>query len=110
MEEINIEDFAKVDLRVARVKEALEVPEANKLIKLILDVGDLGEKTVFAGIKQAYNLQDLQDKLVVVVNNLKPRQMSFGLSEGMILAAGPGGEDVFMISPDSGAKPGMRVK
>ena len=99
MEEINIEDFAKVDLRVARVKEALEVPEANKLIKLILDVGDLGEKTVFAGIKQAYNLQDLQDKLVVVVNNLKPRQMSFGLSEGMILAAGPGGEDVFMISP-----------
>ena len=110
MEEINIEDFAKVDLRVARVKEALEVPEANKLIKLILDVGDLGEKTVFAGIKQAYNLQDLQDKLVVVVNNLKPRQMSFGLSEGMILAAGPGGEDVFMISPDSGAEPGMKVK
>jgi len=110
MEEINIEDFAKVDLRVARVKEALEVPEANKLIKLILDVGDLGEKTVFAGIKQAYNLQDLQDKLVVVVNNLKPRQMSFGLSEGMILAAGPGGEDVFMISPDNGAEPGMRVK
>jgi len=110
MEEINIEDFAKVDLRVARVKEALEVPEANKLIKLILDVGVLGEKTVFAGIKQAYNLQDLQDKLVVVVNNLKPRQMSFGLSEGMILAAGPGGEDVFMISPDSGAEPGMRVK
>ena len=110
MEEINIEDFAKVDFRVARVKEALEVPEANKLIKLILDVGDLGEKTVFAGIKQAYNLQDLQDKLVVVVNNLKPRQMSFGLSEGMILAAGPGGEDVFMISPDSGAEPGMRVK
>jgi len=110
VEEINIEDFAKVDLRIARIKSALEVPEANKLIKLILDVGELGEKTVFAGIKQAYKLDELENKLVVIVNNLKPRQMSFGLSEGMILAAGPGGEDVFMVGPDTGAEPGMKVK
>ena len=78
--------------------------------KLVLDVGEFGEKTVFAGIKQAYSLDDLKDKLVVLVNNLKPREMSFGLSEGMILAAGPGGEEVYMIEPDSGAEPGMRVK
>ena len=110
MEEINIDDFIKVDLRIAKVKEAIEVPEADKLVKLILDVGELGEKTVFAGIKTAYKLEELVDKHVVLVNNLKPRQMKFGLSEGMILAAGPGGEDIFMVVPDSGAKPGMRVK
>tara|TARA_B000000437_G_scaffold185883_1_gene142789 strand:+ start:321 stop:653 length:333 start_codon:yes stop_codon:yes gene_type:complete len=110
MDEINIDDFMKVDLRIARVKEAIEVPEADKLVKLILDVGELGEKTVFAGIKAAYKLEELVDKNVVLVNNLKPRQMKFGLSEGMILAAGPGGEDIFMVGPDSGAKPGMRVK
>ena len=110
MDEINIEDFMKVDLRIARVKQAVEVPEADKLVKLILDVGELGEKTVFAGIKAAYKLEELVDKYVVLVNNLKPRQMKFGLSEGMILAAGPGGEDIFMVGPDSGAKPGMRVK
>ncbi len=110
MDEINIDDFMKVDLRIARVKEAIEVTEADKLVKLILDVGELGEKTVFAGIKAAYKLEELVDKYVVLVNNLKPRQMKFGLSEGMILAAGPGGEDIFMVGPDSGAKPGMRVK
>ena len=110
MDEINIDDFMKVDLRIAKVKEAIEVPEADKLVKLILDVGELGEKTVFAGIKAAYKLEELVDKYVVLVNNLKPRQMKFGLSEGMILAAGPGGEDIFMDGPDSGAKPGMRVK
>ena len=110
MDEIKIDDFAKIDLRVARVISAIEVPEANKLIKLVLDVGEFGEKTVFAGIKQAYSLDDLKDKLVVLVNNLKPREMSFGLSEGMILAAGPGGEEVYMIEPDIGAEPGMRVK
>ena len=110
MDEINIDDFMKVDLRIAKVKEAIEVPEADKLVKLILDVGKLGEKTVFAGIKAAYKLEELVDKYVVLVNNLKPRQMKFGLSEGMILAAGPGGEDIFMVGPDSGAKPGMRVK
>lgn len=110
MDEINIEDFVKVDLRIAKVKQALEVPEADKLVQLILDVGELGEKKVFAGIKKAYELEELNDKLVVLVNNLAPRKMSFGVSEGMILAAGPGGEDVFMVSPDTGAKPGMRVK
>ena len=110
MDEINIEDFMKVDLRIAKVKEAIEVPEADKLVKLILDVGELGEKTVFAGIKAAYKLEELIDKYVVLVNNLKPRQMKFGLSEGMILAAGPGGEDIFMVGPDAGAKAGMRVK
>ena len=110
MDEINIDDFMKVDLRIAKVKEAIEVPEADKLVKLILDVGELGEKTVFAGIKAAYKLEELVEKHVVLVNNLKPRQMKFGLSEGMILAAGPGGEDIFMVGPDGGAKPGMRVK
>tara|TARA_Y100000768_G_scaffold126587_1_gene93889 strand:+ start:702 stop:1034 length:333 start_codon:yes stop_codon:yes gene_type:complete len=110
MDEINIEDFMKVDLRIARVKEAIEVPEADKLVKLVLDVGELGEKTVFAGIKAAYKLEELIDKYVVLVNNLKPRQMKFGLSEGMILAAGPGGADIFMVGPDAGAKVGMRVK
>ena len=110
MDEINIQDFAKVDLRIARVKEALEVPDADKLVQLILDVGELGEKTVFAGIKKAYEIEELNDKLVVLVNNLAPRKMRFGLSEGMILAAGPGGEEIFMISPDVGAEAGMRVK
>ena len=110
MEEINIQDFAKVDLRIARVKQALEVPDADKLVQLILDVGEQGEKKVFAGIKKAYKIEELNDKLVVLVNNLAPREMSFGISEGMILAAGPGGEDIFMISPDDGAEPGMRVK
>ena len=110
MDEINIQDFAKVDLRIAKIKQALEVPEADKLVQLILDGGELGEKNVFAGIKKAYDLEELNDKLVVLVNNLAPREMSFGISEGMILAAGPGGEKVFMVSPDTGAKPGMRVK
>ena len=110
MDEINIEDFMKVDLRIAKIKEAIEVTEADKLVKLILDVGELGEKTVFAGIKAAYKLEELIDKYIVLVNNLKPRQMKFGLSEGMILAAGPGGEDIFIVGPDAGAKAGMRVK
>ena len=110
MDEINIQDFVKVDLRIAKIKQALEVPEADKLVQLILDVGELGEKNVFAGIKKAYDLEELNDKLVVLVNNLAPREMSFGISEGMILAAGPGGEEVFMVSADTGAKPGMRVK
>ena len=83
-EEIKIEDFMKIDLRVAKIKEAIEVPEADKLIKLILDVGELGEKTVFAGIKSAYSLEELQDKFVVVVSNLKPRQMKFGFLMAII--------------------------
>tara|TARA_Y100000590_G_scaffold381020_1_gene449815 strand:+ start:216 stop:548 length:333 start_codon:yes stop_codon:yes gene_type:complete len=110
MEEININNFAKIDLRIARIKNAHMVEEAEKLIKLELDLGDLGLKTVFAGIKKAYSPEDLKDKLVVCVNNLKPREMRFGISEGMILAAGDDDIGIFIISPDEGAKPGMQVK
>ena len=110
MEEININDFAKIDLRVARVIDAQVVEEADKLIKLELDLGDLGFKTVFAGIKTFYSADDLKDKLVVCVNNLKAREMRFGTSEGMILAAGDDDIGIFVISPDAGAKPGMQVR
>jgi len=110
MEEININDFAKIDLRVARVIDAQIVEEADKLIKLELDLGKFGSKTVFAGIKKAYSADDLQDKLVVCVNNLKPREMRFGTSEGMILAAGDDDIGIFVISPDVGAQPGMQVR
>jgi len=110
MEEINIKDFAKVDLRVARIKDAQIVEEADKLIQLELDLGEFGVKTVFAGIKKVYSPDDLNDKLVVCVNNLKPREMRFGTSEGMILAAGDDDIGIFVISPDVGAKPGMQVR
>lgn len=107
--EITIDDFAKLDLRVARIAEASHVDGADKLLRLKLDVGGT-ERTVFAGIKEAYEPEKLEGKLVVVVANLKPRKMKFGTSEGMVLAAGPGGEDIFVISPDDGAEPGMKVK
>jgi len=110
MEEINIKDFAKVDLRVARIKDAQIVEEADKLIQLELDLGEFGVKTVFAGIKRVYSPDDLKDKLVVCVNNLKSREMRFGTSEGMILAAGDDDIGIFVISPDVGAKPGMQVR
>jgi len=110
MSEINIDDFINVDLRVAKIKEANEVPDADKLVELVLDVGEVGEKRVFAGIKDAYELEDLTSKLVVVVNNLKPRKMRFGISEGMILASGESGKDVFLVCPEKGSKPGDRVK
>ena len=103
-----IEDFMKVDLRIARIVRAEAVEGADKLLCLELDIGG-GKKTVFAGIAKAYQSEDLVDKLVVCVANLKPRKMKFGVSEGMILAAGPGGNDIFMLSADSGAKPGQRV-
>ncbi|WP_373018697.1 methionine--tRNA ligase [Thiomicrorhabdus sp.] len=108
-EEISIEDFAKVDLRVAKIINAEAVPEANKLLKLTLDIG-FEQRQVFAGIKSAYEPEQLIGKLTVMVANLKPRKMRFGLSEGMVLAAGPGGSDLFVLSPDEGAQPGMRVK
>jgi methionyl-tRNA synthetase len=108
-EECTIEEFSKVDLRVARVLNAEEVPEAKKLLKLTLSLGGEVRKTVFAGIKQAYEPQELVGRLVVVVANLKPRQMKFGLSEGMVCASGPGGEDVFLLAVDEGAVPGQRV-
>ena len=110
MEEINIDDFMQIDLRIAKVINAEMVEKADKLIKLQLDLGDLGKKTVFAGIKKAYSGDKLKDKLVVCVNNLKPREMRFGTSEGMILAAGDDDIGIFIVSPDKGAIPGMRVR
>ena len=107
--EITIDDFTKLDLRVARIIEAQAVPEANKLIQLTLSLGGDTNRNVFAGIKSAYDPADLVGRLVVVVANLAPRKMKFGLSEGMIIAAGPGGEDIFLLSPDDGAVPGQRV-
>ena len=108
-EEITFDDFMKVDLRVARVVKAEHVEEANKLLKLTLSLGGDETRQVFAGIKKAYNPEDLEDRLVVMVANLAPRKMRFGVSEGMITAAGPGGEEVFMLGIDEGALPGQRV-
>ncbi|MCO4810591.1 MAG: methionine--tRNA ligase [Gammaproteobacteria bacterium] len=106
---ISIDDFAKVDLRIARIEKAESVEGADKLLALTLDVGD-NQRQVFAGIKAAYDPATLVGRHVIVVANLAPRKMRFGVSEGMVLAAGPGGEDIFLLSPDEGAKPGMRVK
>jgi methionyl-tRNA synthetase len=109
-ETCTIDDFAKIDLRVARVVAAEEVPEARKLLKLIVSLGGETRRTVFAGIKKFHKPEDLVGRLVVVVANLAPRQMKFGLSEGMVVAAsGAGAEGVFLLSPDSGALPGMRL-
>jgi methionyl-tRNA synthetase len=105
--EIGIEEFLKVDLRVARIEAAEYVEGADKLLKLTLDVGD-GRREVFSGIRSAYSPEDLQGRLTVVVANLKPRKMRFGVSQGMVLAAG-GDEGIFLVAPDSGAQPGMRV-
>ena len=106
---INIDQFAMVDLRVAKVLDASEVDGADKLLKLDLDVGDIGKKSVFAGIKSAYKPENLKGKLVILVNNLEPRKMKFGLSEGMVLASS-NDDGVYLISPDEGALPGMKVK
>ncbi|MFB0723617.1 methionine--tRNA ligase [Aeromonas salmonicida] len=106
---ISYEDFAKLDLRVALIKKAEAVPEADKLLKLQLDL-DGETRQVFAGIKSAYNPEDLEGKLTVMVANLAPRKMRFGMSEGMVLAAGPGGKDLWILEPQEGAQPGMRVK
>src|SRR5450759_3306337 len=107
---ISIDDFLRIDLRVAKVIEADLVAGADKLLKLRLDVGELGERQVLAGIRSAYDPHSLVGRLIVVVANLAPRKMRFGTSEGMMLAAGPGGKDIFVLSPDSGATPGMPVK
>ena len=109
MDEIEIDDFLKINLRVAQVVSAEAVEEADKLIKLNLDIGPLGKKQVFAGIKKYYDPADLVGKLVICVANLKPRKMRFGLSEGMILAASTEDSGVFIVSPDNGSKPGMKV-
>ena len=105
---IEFDDFAKVDLRVVRIKAAEPVEGADKLLQLTLDLGD-EERKVFAGVKSAYNPESLVGKLTVMVANLAPRKMRFGVSEGMVLAAGPGGEDIFLLEPDAGAEPGMKV-
>lgn len=107
---INIDDFAKIDLRIAKIVDAAPVPEAQKLIKLTLDIGT-ETRQVFAGIKEAYpEPEKLIGKLTVMVANLEPRKMRFGISEGMVLAAGPGGKDIWILEPHEGALPGMRVK
>jgi methionyl-tRNA synthetase len=107
-----IDDFVKIDLRVARVVAAEHVPEAKKLLRLTLSLGGDEKRNVFAGIKSAYKPEELVGRLVICVANLQPRQMKFGLSEGMVTAAGgggPEGKEIFLLSPDSGAKPGQRV-
>ena len=108
-ETISYDDFAKLDLRIARIAAAEHVEGADKLLKLTLDLG--GEtRTVFAGIKAAYDPETLVGRLTPMVANLAPRKMRFGLSEGMVLAAGPGGKEIWLLSPDDGAEPGMKVK
>ncbi len=107
---IDIDRFMSVDLRVARIDRAELVDGADRLLRLSLDAGELGQRTVFAGIRQAYDPAELEGRHAVLVANLAPRKMKFGTSEGMVLAAGPGGADIFLLSPDQGAEPGMRVK
>ncbi len=107
--QISGEQFARVDLRIAKIVAAEYVEGADKLVRLRLDIGGQ-QRTVLAGIKTAYSPEELNGRLVVMVANLAPRKMKFGVSEGMLLAAGPGGKDIFLLSPDQGAVPGMRVK
>jgi len=107
--ECSIDDFTKVDLRVARVLNAEHIPEAKKLLKLTVSLGGDNVRTIFAGIKAAYEPEKLIGRLVVVVANLAPREMKFGVSQGMVVAAGAGGKEVYVLEPDSGAKPGHRV-
>jgi len=108
--EVSIDDFGKIDLRIARITDATLVEGADKLLQLTIDIGDGRTRNVFAGIRSAYEPEKLIGRLTVVVANLAPRKMKFGVSEGMVLAAGPGGKDLWILAPDSGAQPGMRVK
>ena len=109
--ECTIDDFTKVDLRIALIVAAEEVPEARKLLKLTVSLGGDVTRTVFAGIKGFHEPAALVGRLVVVVENLAPRKMKFGMSEGMVVAAsGAGAEGVFLLSHDSGALPGMRLR
>jgi methionyl-tRNA synthetase len=107
--EITIDDFNKLDLRVARIVKAEHVEGADKLLKLTLDLGG-STRTIFAGIKSAYAPEKLEGQLTVLVANLAPRKMKFGISEGMVLAASGEGPGIYLVAPDSGALPGMRVK
>lgn len=106
--EISFDDFAKVDLRIARIEKAEYVKGADRLLRLTLNIGS-ETRNVFAGIKSAYKPEDLEGKLTVMVANLAPRKMKFGMSEGMVLAAGPGGKDIWLLEPHEGAEPGMKV-
>ncbi len=106
---ITIDDFEKLDLRIAKIVSAETVEGADKLLKLTVDIGD-AQRTVFAGIRSAYTPDQLIGRLTLVLANLKPRKMRFGTSEGMVLAAGPGGKDIFLLAPDAGAEVGMKVK
>lgn len=108
-EECTFDDFIKVDLRVARVLQASHVEGADKLLQLTLGLGGNEQRNVFAGIKSAYDPADLEGRLVVMVANLKPRKMRFGLSEGMVCAAGAGGAEIYLLDPDDGALPGQRI-
>ena len=107
---ITIDDFGKVDLRIAKIVNAEHVEGADKLLKLTLDVGEGRMRTVFAGIKSAYRPEDLIGRMTAMVANLAPRKMKFGVSEGMVLAASGDGPGIFLLTPDSGAQPGMRIK
>jgi methionyl-tRNA synthetase len=107
-ETISIDDFGRIDLRIARIVDAELVPDADKLLKLTLDIG-IESRTVFAGIRSAYTPKELVGRLTVMVANLAPRKMRFGESQGMVLAAGDG-SSIYLLSPDSGAVPGMRIK
>jgi methionyl-tRNA synthetase len=107
---IEYDDFAKVDLRIARIVKAEHVEGADKLLQLTLDIGEENTRNVFAGIKSAYSPEQLEGKLTVMVANLAPRKMRFGISEGMVLAAGPGGKELWILEPHEGAQPGMKVK
>ena len=107
--EISFDDFARIDLRVAKITRATYVDGADKLLQLTLDL-DGETRNVFAGIKSAYQPEELVGRLTVMVANLAPRKMRFGVSEGMVLAAGPGGDEIFILTPDAGARPGMKVK
>ena len=107
---IEFADFAKVDLRIAKILSAEAVEGAEKLLKLTLDIGEEKPRTVFAGIKSAYDPEKLKGRLTVMVANLAPRKMKFGLSEGMVLAASGDTPGLFILSPDNGAQPGMRIK
>jgi methionyl-tRNA synthetase len=107
---ISIDEFARLDLRVAKIVSAALVEGSDKLLKLRVDLGEFGEREIFSGIRSAYDPANLVGRLTVVVANLEPRKMRFGISAGMVLAAGAGGKDIFLLTPDSGADPGMRIK
>ncbi|MDY6991568.1 MAG: methionine--tRNA ligase subunit beta, partial [Pseudomonadota bacterium] len=107
---IDYDNFAQIDLRIARIINAEQVEGADKLLRLTLDIGEAQPRTVFAGIKDAYAPEQLHNRLTVMVANLAPRKMRFGVSEGMVLAAGGGKKELFLLTPDAGAQPGMRIK